>query len=70
MATLDKGLAAVGIEAIDERHPAWVLDGMDNLVLIFSDRYASQPLVIKGAGAGPQVTASGVLADVLRIVNG
>ena len=70
MATLDNGIAAVGIEAIDERHPAWVLDGMDNLVLIFSDRYASQPLVIKGAGAGPQVTASGVLADVLRIVNG
>jgi len=70
MATLDNGIAVVGIEAIDDMHPAWVLDGMDNLVLIYSERYASQPLVIKGAGAGPQVTASGVLADVLRIVNG
>ncbi len=57
-------------EEIDDLHPAWVLDGMDNLVLIYSARYAEQPLVIKGAGAGPHVTASGVLADILRIVNG
>ena len=70
MATLEDGNARVGVETISNDHPAWVLDGKDNLVLIYSDRYSAQPLVIKGAGAGPQVTASGVMADVLRIVNG
>lgn len=70
MATLQNGEAEVGVQVIGPDHPAWVLEGMDNLVLIYSDRYPEQPLVIKGAGAGPEVTASGVLSDVLRIVNG
>ena len=67
---MENGQARVGVESISTEHPAWVLDGKDNLVLIYSDRYDQQPLVIKGAGAGPDVTASGVMADVLRIVNG
>lgn len=70
IATLDGDKAEVGVVSIDRTHPAWVLEGKDNLVLIYSDRYPEQPLVVKGAGAGPEVTAGGVLADVLRIVNG
>ena len=70
MATFDNGQARVGVEEIDSAHPAWVLEGKDNLVLIYSDRYNEQPMVVKGAGAGPAVTASGVLADILRILNG
>jgi aspartokinase/homoserine dehydrogenase 1 len=69
MAVMADGKASVGIRAITEEHPAWHLGGKDNLVLIYSDRYSEQPMVVKGAGAGPQVTASGVLADILRIVN-
>ena len=70
VASLDGNEAQVGVVAIDQSHPAWYLEGKDNLVLVYSDRYHEQPLVVKGAGAGPEVTAGGVLADVLRIVNG
>jgi aspartokinase/homoserine dehydrogenase 1 len=45
------------------------LYGKDNVVLFFTDRYSEQPLVVKGAGAGAEVTASGVFADILRIIN-
>jgi aspartokinase/homoserine dehydrogenase 1 len=44
------------------------LYGKDNLVLFFTDRYRDQPMVIKGAGAGADVTASGVFADILRTI--
>ena len=42
-------------------------NGKDNLVLFFTERYPEQPLVIKGAGAGAEVTASGVFADIIRV---
>ena len=42
------------------------LEGTDNMVVIYSDRYRERPLVIQGAGAGPVVTAGGVLSDVIR----
>jgi aspartokinase/homoserine dehydrogenase 1 len=45
------------------------LEGKDNIVLFTTDRYSEQPLVIKGAGAGAEVTASGIFADVIRIAN-
>ena len=45
------------------------LYGKDNIVLFYTERYDQQPLVIKGAGAGAEVTASGVFADVLRTIN-
>ena len=41
----------------------------DNIVLFHTERYKEQPLVVKGAGAGAEVTASGIFADVLRIAN-
>ena len=42
------------------------LRGKDNVVLFYTDRYPEQPLVVKGAGAGAEVTASGVFADIIR----
>jgi aspartokinase/homoserine dehydrogenase 1 len=45
------------------------LYGKDNIVLFYTNRYQLQPLVIKGAGAGAEVTASGVFADILRTIN-
>lgn len=56
----------VGIEAVDELHPAYALAGPDNLVAFSTERYCDTPLVIRGPGAGPAVTAGGVLADILR----
>jgi len=69
MATLDEGKVATGLEIIDSTHPAYHLKGTDNIILLWTDRYAQRPLVIAGAGAGPDVTASGVLADVISIAN-
>jgi aspartokinase/homoserine dehydrogenase 1 len=69
MATLDQGKVMTGLEEIDDTHPAYHLKGTDNIILIWTDRYATRPMVIAGAGAGPEVTASGVLADVISIAN-
>jgi len=65
-----KGDARVGLEALSEDHPLAGGAGTDNKVAIWSDRYREQPLVIQGPGAGAEVTAAGLLDDVLRIVGG
>jgi len=60
------GKAAVGLQQIAPGHDLYELRGKDNLVLFYTDRYPEQPLVVKGAGAGAEVTASGVFADIIR----
>jgi len=66
VAQYDKGKASVGLQHIDPEQDLYHLYGKDNVVLFFTDRYSEQPLVIKGAGAGSEVTASGVFADIIR----
>lgn len=66
VATYDNGKASVGLQHIDPKHDLYHLYGKDNVVLFYTDRYKEQPLVIKGAGAGADVTASGVFADIIR----
>lgn len=66
VASFDNGKAAVGLQHIDPNHDLYHLYGKDNVVLFYTDRYTEQPLVIKGAGAGAEVTASGVFADIIR----
>ena len=66
VARLDNGKAAVGLQHIPVEHDLYHLYGKDNVVLFYTRRYAQQPLVIKGAGAGAEVTASGVFADIIR----
>lgn len=63
------GKAKVGLQEIPTNHPFYNLEGSDNIVLFFTNRYAKNPLLIKGAGAGAEVTASGIFADVIRIGN-
>ena len=63
------GKANVGLQHIAPDHPFYNLKGSDNIVLFFTDRYPENPLLIKGAGAGADVTASGIFADVIRIAN-
>ena len=58
--------ATVGLQHIPPQHDFYHLYGKDNIVLFSTDRYVQQPLIIKGAGAGADVTASGVFADVIR----
>lgn len=69
VATYKDGSAKVGLQFIGKEHPFYNLEGKDNIVLFFTDRYQEQPLLIKGAGAGAAVTASGIFADVIRIGN-
>ena len=63
------GKANVGLQHIAAEHPFYNLEGSDNIVLFFTNRYPENPLIIKGAGAGADVTASGIFADVIRIAN-
>jgi aspartokinase/homoserine dehydrogenase 1 len=66
VATYNNGKASVGLQHIDPNHDLYHLYGKDNVVLFYTDRYSEQPLVVKGAGAGAEVTASGVFADIIR----
>jgi aspartokinase/homoserine dehydrogenase 1 len=69
VARYDNGKASVGLQHIGPEHDLYHLYGKDNVVLFYTDRYPEQPLVVKGAGAGAEVTASGVFADILRTIN-
>jgi aspartokinase/homoserine dehydrogenase 1 len=69
VASFNNGKAAVGLQHIDPKHDLYHLYGKDNVVLFYTDRYKEQPMVVKGAGAGAEVTASGVFADIMRVAN-
>ena len=67
VAELKNGKAKVGIQLIKEGHDFYNLEGSDNIILFYTNRYKKQPLIVKGAGAGADVTASGIFADIIRI---
>ncbi|WP_179316900.1 bifunctional aspartate kinase/homoserine dehydrogenase I [Winogradskyella undariae] len=69
VAEFNDGKAKVGLKEIPEGHPFYNLKGKDNIVMFYTQRYPEQPLIIKGAGAGADVTASGLFADIIRIAN-
>ena len=66
VAKLENGKASVGLQHISKEQDLYHLYGKDNVVLFYTNRYVNQPLVIKGAGAGADVTASGIFADIIR----
>ncbi len=66
VATFNDGIAAVGLQHIHPEDNLYHLYGKDNIVLFYTSRYPDNPLVVKGAGAGADVTASGVFADIVR----
>ena len=69
VAELNNGIAKVGLQEIPVGHPFYNLEGKDNIVMFYTQRYPEQPMIIKGAGAGADVTASGLFADIIRIGN-
>lgn len=69
VATLENGKAWVGLKTFDESHPFYHLDGSNNVILITTERYHEYPMEIKGYGAGSEVTAAGVFADIISIAN-
>ena len=69
VASYKDGKAKVGLQQIPTWHDFYHLYGKDNIVLYFTMRYPEHPLVVKGAGAGADVTASGVFADIIRVAS-
>jgi aspartokinase/homoserine dehydrogenase 1 len=69
VAQFEDGKASVGLQQIPKGHDFYNLEGSDNIVLFYTERYPNQPMIIKGAGAGAAVTASGIFADIIRIGN-
>lgn len=69
VAKMEKGNLSVALQEIPSNSPFYNLEGKDNVVAINTNRYVNEPLVIKGAGAGAAVTASGVFADLMFIMN-
>ena len=69
VAEFNNGEAKVGLKEIPEGHPFYNLEGKDNIVMFYTQRYPDQPMIIKGAGAGADVTASGIFADIIRAEN-
>jgi len=63
------GVVEVGIKSFPESHPFYRLTGTDNMLIFRTRRYNELPLVIQGPGAGAEVTAAGVFADLLRLVS-
>lgn len=69
IAKLEEGRPSVGLCEVDAQHPSYNLEGSNNIILITTQRYFELPMVIKGYGAGAEVTAAGVFADLIRVAN-
>ena len=69
VATLNHGKVEVGLREVDSTHPFYHLEGSNNVISITTERYREYPMVIKGYGAGAEVTAAGVFADIIGIAN-
>lgn len=69
VAKLENGKAEVGIQEVDRSNPFYALESSNNVILITTDRYKDYPMEIKGYGAGAEVTAAGVFADIISIAN-
>lgn len=69
MAVLENGKASVGLRSVDSKHPFYALEGSDNMILFTTERYHEFPMIIRGPGAGADVTAAGVFADIIRLGN-
>jgi len=69
MAVLENGKATVGLKSVDKKHPFYSLEGSDNMILFTTERYHEFPMIIRGPGAGADVTAAGVFADIIRLGN-
>jgi aspartokinase/homoserine dehydrogenase 1 len=69
MAVIENGIAKIELKQVDNKHPFYNLSGSDNMIVFTTERYKNNPLVIKGPGAGAEVTAAGVFAEIISIGN-
>jgi aspartokinase/homoserine dehydrogenase 1 len=64
---LEDGKVTITLQMVDDSHPFYMLSGSDNIISFTTDRYKERPLVVKGPGAGAEVTAAGVFADIINV---
>ena len=64
---LENGKVSINLQMVDENHPFFTLSGSDNIISFTTNRYKERPLVVKGPGAGAEVTAAGVFADIINV---
>lgn len=64
---LENGKVKISLQMVDDAHPFYALSGSDNIISFITDRYRERPMVVKGPGAGAEVTAAGVFADIVNV---
>ncbi|MEJ7560344.1 MAG: bifunctional aspartate kinase/homoserine dehydrogenase I [Pedobacter sp.] len=64
---MEDGKVSITLQMVDENHPFFTLSGSDNIISFTTNRYKDRPLVVKGPGAGAEVTAAGVFADIINV---
>ncbi|QQL49483.1 bifunctional aspartate kinase/homoserine dehydrogenase I [Mucilaginibacter ginkgonis] len=64
---LENGKAVISLQMVNENHPFYMMSGADNIIAFTTDRYYERPMVVKGPGAGAEVTAAGVFADLINV---
>jgi aspartokinase/homoserine dehydrogenase 1 len=69
VARLKNGKASVKLTPVSSNNPLYPVEGSNNVIMITTERYRELPMIIKGYGAGAEVTAAGIFADVIRIAN-
>lgn len=69
VAEMEAGKAKVSLKAVGRTSPFYNLEGSNNVVLLTTERYKEYPMQIQGYGAGADVTAAGVLANIMSIAN-
>jgi len=69
VAKMEQGATSVSLQAVDQRHPFYDLEGSNNIVMLTTERYLDYPMLIQGYGAGAGVTAAGVFANIMSIAN-
>jgi bifunctional aspartokinase / homoserine dehydrogenase 1 len=69
LAKIEGGKATIGLERVDAANPFYSLEGSDNMIVFTTERYRERPLVVRGPGAGAEVTAAGVFAEIITIGN-
>jgi len=67
IASYENGRGKISLEEVDNQNPFFSLSGSDNMIVIYSNRYNETPLVIRGPGAGADVTAAGLLAEIISM---
>lgn len=69
IAQFENGEASISLQAVGPEHPFYSLSGSDNMIVFTTERYKERPLVVRGPGAGAEVTAAGVFAEIIQIGN-